>query len=126
MADKAFHVEVVSADAELYSGEATFVIARTTVGELGVMANHEPLLGQLVPGGYVVIVEESGERKAAAIEGGFLSITGQAVTILAESAEWADDVDVAAERSALEAAEPGSDEYNHAQARLSAAEQLAS
>ena len=45
MADKAFHVEVVSADAELYSGEATFVIARTTVGELGVMANHEPLLG---------------------------------------------------------------------------------
>ncbi|AFA72859.1 ATP synthase epsilon chain AtpC [Gordonia polyisoprenivorans VH2] len=126
MADKAFHVEVVSADAELYSGEATFVIARTTVGELGVMANHEPLLGQLVPGGYVVIVEESGERKAAAIEGGFLSITGQSVTILAESAEWADDVDVAAERSALESAEPGSDEYNHAQARLSAAEQLAS
>ena len=126
MADKAFHVEVVSADAELYSGEATFVIARTTVGELGVMANHEPLLGQLVPGGYVVIVEESGERMAAAIEGGFLSITGQSVTILAESAEWADDVDVAAERSALESAEPGSDEYNHAQARLSAAEQLAS
>ncbi|RPA58017.1 F0F1 ATP synthase subunit epsilon [Gordonia oryzae] len=126
MADKAFHVEVVSADAKLYSGEATFVIARTTVGELGVMANHEPLLGQLVPGGYVVIVEESGERKAAAIEGGFLSITGHSVTILAESAEWADDVDVAAERSTLESAEPGSDEYHHAQARLSAAEQLAS
>ncbi|MGC5248011.1 F0F1 ATP synthase subunit epsilon [Gordonia sp. DT219] len=124
MADKSFHVEVVSADAELYSGEATFVIARTTVGELGVMANHEPLLGQLVPGGYVVIVEENGERKAAAIEGGFLSTTGQSVTILAESAEWADGVDITAERSILDSAEPGTDEYNHAQARLSAAEQL--
>lgn len=124
MADKSFHVEVVSADAELYSGQVTFLIAKTTVGELGVMANHEPLLGQLVSGGYVVIVEESGERKAAAVEGGFLSITGESVTILAESAEWADGVDIAAERSALDAAEPGSDEYNRAQARLSAAEQL--
>ncbi|MEP9395470.1 MULTISPECIES: F0F1 ATP synthase subunit epsilon [Gordonia] len=124
MADKSFHVEVVSADAELYSGEATFVIAQTTVGELGVLANHEPLLGELVPGGFVVIVEESGDRKAAAIEGGFLSVTGESVTILAESAAWADDVDVAAEKAALEAAEPGSAEYNHAHARLTAAEHL--
>ncbi len=122
MADKSFHVEVVAADAELYSGEATFVIAQTTVGELGVLAGHEPLLGQLVPGGFVVIVEEDGTRKAAAVEGGFLSVTGEAVTILAEAATWADDVDLAAEKSALEAAEPGSDDYNRAHARIAAVE----
>ena len=110
MADKSFHVEVVSADRELYSGEATFVIAQTTVGELGVLANHEPLLGQLVPGGFVVIVEESGDRRAAAVEGGFLSVTGESVTILAEAADWADDVDVASERQTLDSAEPGTDE----------------
>lgn len=124
MAEKSFHVEVVSTDSELYSGPATFVIAQTTVGELGVLAGHEPLLGQLVPGGFVVIVEESGERKAAAIEGGFLSVTGEAVTILAESAQWADGVDITAQKAALDAAEPGSDEYNHAHALLTAAEHL--
>ncbi|WP_287005091.1 MULTISPECIES: F0F1 ATP synthase subunit epsilon [Gordonia] len=125
MAEKSFHVEVVSADAELYSGEATFVIAQTTVGEMGVLANHEPLLGQLVPGGFVVIVEESGTRKAAAVEGGFISVTGESVTILAEAAEWADGVDVNAEKSALESAEPGTTEYHRAHARLRAAEQIA-
>ncbi|GAC50853.1 F0F1 ATP synthase subunit epsilon [Gordonia aichiensis] len=125
MAEKSFHVEVVSADAELYSGEATFVIAQTTVGEMGVLANHEPLLGQLVPGGFVVIVEESGTRKAAAVEGGFISVTGASVTILAEAAEWADGVDVNAEKSALDSAEPGTPEYNRAHARLRAAEQIA-
>ena len=125
MAEKSFHVEVVSADAELYSGEATFVIAQTTVGEMGVLAHPEPLLGQLVPGGFVVIVEESGTRKAAAVEGGFISVTGESVTILAEAAEWADGVDVNAEKNTLDSAEPGTDEYNRAHARLRAAEQIA-
>ncbi|MDL9946059.1 F0F1 ATP synthase subunit epsilon [Gordonia sp. ABSL11-1] len=125
MADKSFHVEVVAADEKLYSGEATFVIAQTTSGELGVLANHEPLLGQLVPGGFVVIDEEGGKRLSAAVQGGFLSVTGESVTILAESAQWADDIDAAAERSALEAAEPGSDDYNRAHSRLAAAEHAA-
>ena len=100
------------------------MIAQTTVGELGVLANHEPLLGQLVPGGFVVIVEESGDRRAAAVEGGFLSVTGESVTILAEAADWADDADVASERQTLDSAEPGTDEYNRAHARLAAAEHL--
>ncbi|NDZ94697.1 F0F1 ATP synthase subunit epsilon [Streptomyces sp. SID6673] len=125
MADKSFHVEVVAADEKLYSGEATFVIAQTTSGELGVLANHEPLLGQLVPGGFVVIAEESGKRLSAAVQGGFLSVTGESVTVLAESAQWADDIDAAAERSALESAEPGTDEYNRAHSRLAAAEHAA-
>ncbi|MFT4127804.1 MAG: F0F1 ATP synthase subunit epsilon [Gordonia sp. (in: high G+C Gram-positive bacteria)] len=122
MADNSFHVEVVSADRRLFSGEATFLIAQTTVGELGVLAGHEPLLGQLVPGGFVVIDEVGQSRRAAAIEGGFLSVTGESVTVLAESAQWADDVDVAAEKAALESAEAGSPEFHHAHALLAAAE----
>ncbi|MAU83300.1 F0F1 ATP synthase subunit epsilon [Gordonia sp. Z-3] len=125
MAEKSFHVEVVAADDRLYSGEATFVIAQTTSGELGVMANHEPLLGQLVAGGFVVVVEEGGNRRTLAVQGGFLSVTGEAVTILAESAQWADGIDAAAERAAMEAADPGSDEYNRAHSRLVAAEHTA-
>lgn len=125
MADKSFHVELVAADAELYSGEATFVIAQTTVGELGVLAGHEPLLGQLVPGGFVVIVEENGERKVAAVEGGFLSITGETVTVLAESAIWSSDVDVEAARVALENAEPDTVEYYRANSQVQAVEYVA-
>ena len=124
MADTAFHIEVVSADTRLYSGEATFVIAQTTEGELGVLANHEPLLGQLVEGGFVLIEEEGGQRKVAAVQGGFLSVTGKTVTVLAESAEWADEVDADAERSVLESEEEGSERYIRAQSRLRAVEEL--
>lgn len=122
MADKSFHVEIVAADEQLYSGEATFVIAHTTSGELGILAHHEPLLGQLVAGGFVVIVEEGGNRLSVAVQGGFLSVTGEAVTVLAESAQWSDGIDEAAEKAALEAAEPGSADYDRAHSRLAAVE----
>ena len=52
-------------------------------------------------------------------------MTGESVTILAEAAEWADGVDVNAEKNTLDSAEPGTDEYNRAHARLRAAEQIA-
>lgn len=124
MADGSFQVEVVAVEERIYSGEATFVIAQTTEGELGVLHNHEPLLGQLVENGFVVIDQTDGVRKVAAVQGGFLSVTGDSVTVLAESAEWARDVDVDAEKAVLESAEEGSDEYLHAESRLRAVEQL--
>lgn len=124
MAEKSFQVDIVSTEQKLYSGKATFLVAQTTVGELGVLASHEPLLGELVPGGFVMIAEEDGPRRAAAVEGGFLSVTGESVTVLAESAQWADDVDVSAQRAAMEAAEPDSAEYHHAHALVRAAESI--
>ncbi|SIR82416.1 F0F1 ATP synthase subunit epsilon [Williamsia sterculiae] len=124
MADTSFKVEVVAVEEQIFSGEATFVIAQTTEGELGVLHNHEPLFGQLIPGGFVVIDESDGDRRVAAVQGGFLSVTGESVTVLAEAAEWADDVDADAERQALEEAEEGSDEYHRAQSRLRAVEEL--
>ncbi|GAA3043580.1 F0F1 ATP synthase subunit epsilon [Gordonia defluvii] len=125
MADKSFRVEVVSADERLYSGDATMLVAQTTDGEIGVLAGHAPLLGQLTEGGYIAITEADGSRRVAAVTGGFLSVSADVVTILAESAEWAHTVDVAAETAALDAAEPGSAAHHLAKSRLSAAAALA-
>lgn len=125
MADTAFQVEVVSVEERLWSGEATFVIAQTTEGELGVLAHHEPLFGQLTTGGAVAIDTVGGERLAAAIRGGFLSVTGEKVTVLADGAEWAASLDEAEVRRSLEAAAEGSDEQATAQGRLRAIEFLA-
>lgn len=124
MPETPFHVEVVAVDQRLYSGEATIVVAQTTEGEIGLLARHEPMLGQLSPGGYVLIEEDGGQRKVAAVQGGFLSVTGDTVTVLAESAEWADEVDADAERSALESEEDGSERYVRAQSRLRAVKEL--
>lgn len=124
MADASFQVEVVAVEERIYSGDATFVIAQTTEGELGVLHNHEPLLGQLVENGFVLIEQTDGVRKVVAVQGGFLSVTGESVTVLAESAEWADEVNADAEKAILESAEEGSDEYLRAESRLKAVEQL--
>ncbi|GAB2638693.1 F0F1 ATP synthase subunit epsilon [Gordonia jinhuaensis] len=124
MADGVFAVDVVSVEERLYEGEATFVIAQTTEGELGVLASHEPLFGELNPGGFVVIDEVGGNRLVAAVHGGFLSVTGEKVTVLAEAAEWASSVDAAQEREVLESAEEGSPEYERALSRLRAVEML--
>ncbi|GAA4400348.1 F0F1 ATP synthase subunit epsilon [Tsukamurella soli] len=125
MADTSFQVEIVSVEERLYSGEATFVIAQTTEGELGVLAHHEPLFGQLITGGAVAIEPVDGDRLAAAIRGGFLSVTGDKVTVLADGAEWASSLNEADVRRELDAAAEGSEEQAFAQGRLRALEYLA-
>ncbi|MGB3301365.1 F0F1 ATP synthase subunit epsilon [Gordonia sp. (in: high G+C Gram-positive bacteria)] len=124
MADKTFRLEVVSPDSELYSGEATFLVAQTTVGELGILASHAPMLAELAPGGAVVVTEAGGERTAFAVQGGFLSVTGESITVLAEAAQFVSEIDVAAERAILESAEPGSHKYLDAKSRVRAVEAL--
>jgi F-type H+-transporting ATPase subunit epsilon len=82
---KLFGVELVSAEAKVWSGEAEVVFARTTEGELGVLAGHAPLLGQLADPSQLRIKLESGEQLAYEVGGGFLSVTGDGVTVLAET-----------------------------------------
>jgi F-type H+-transporting ATPase subunit epsilon len=101
------HVELVAVERRLWSGEATMVIARTTEGELGVLPGHAPLLGQLAGGGVVRIKQEGGEELVVAVHGGFLSVTEDGVSILAEIAEWADEIDVPRAQAALERARAG-------------------
>lgn len=94
-------VELVAVEQRLWSGSAKLVSAQTTEGEIGVMPGHEPVLGQLVEGGVVSITTVDGERVVAAVHGGFLSVTASTVTILAESADMAQDVDVEAAKAVL-------------------------
>ncbi|GAA4674974.1 F0F1 ATP synthase subunit epsilon [Gordonia humi] len=122
MADKTFRLDVVAPDAQLYSGDASIVVAQTTVGQIGIMANHEPMLAELAPGGCVVLTDDAGVRKALAVQGGFLSVTADTVTVLAEAAQFSDDVDVAAERAVLDSAAEGSEDFLRAKSRVRAVE----
>ncbi|WP_026421403.1 F0F1 ATP synthase subunit epsilon [Actinokineospora inagensis] len=94
-------VQLVAVERRLWSGTGTFVVAQTTEGEIGILPGHEPVLGQLVPGGVVKIVTTDGETITAAVHGGFLSVTATSVSILAESAELSHEIDVDSARAAL-------------------------
>jgi F-type H+-transporting ATPase subunit epsilon len=115
-------VELVAVERRLWSGKATMVIAQTTEGELGVMPGHEPLLGQLVEGGVVKVRTTDGDTVVAAVYGGFLSVTGEGVSILAENAELADEIDIDQARAEVAAAQDA-DERARAEARVRAAGQ---
>jgi F-type H+-transporting ATPase subunit epsilon len=77
------HVELVSVEEKVWSGEADMLVARTTEGELGVLHGHAPLLGQLAEPSQVRIKRPEGEL-AYDVSGGFLSVTEDGVTVLAE------------------------------------------
>ena len=102
MAD--LHVELVSVEREVWSGEATQLTARTTEGDIGILPGHAPLLGQLADGGTVTIFQPGGDRVLAAVHGGFLSVTDEGVTVLAEVAELSADIDAGRARAALDRA----------------------
>ncbi|MBI8988317.1 F0F1 ATP synthase subunit epsilon [Corynebacterium meridianum] len=93
--------ELVAVERKLWSGNATIVTAQTTEGEIGVLAGHEPMLGQLIENGVVTIRPAEGDRLVAAVQGGFISVSKDKVTILADYAEWASEVDTAAAEIAL-------------------------
>ncbi|WP_163552449.1 F0F1 ATP synthase subunit epsilon [Candidatus Frankia alpina] len=78
-------VAIVSPEQEVWSGEADMVVVRTTDGDLGVLPGHVPLLGVLVSGG-TVRVKTGGREISAQVDGGFISVTHQGVSILAETA----------------------------------------
>ena len=115
------HVELVSVERLLWSGDATMVIARTTEGELGVLSGHAPLLGELAPGGIVRIQQEGGEELVFAVHGGFLSVTEDGVSVLAELAERSDEIDVGRAQQALERARAAGEDDDEAAASASRA-----
>ena len=78
------NVALVSPTEQVWSGEAKFVLARTTGGDLGVLPGHTPLFGVLVDG-LVSITETDGSKKEFTVKGGFLSVNNDRVSILTES-----------------------------------------
>ncbi|MFF0494729.1 F0F1 ATP synthase subunit epsilon [Nocardia sp. NPDC003482] len=115
-------VDLVSIERRMWSGEATFVSAQTTEGQIGILPGHEPVLGQLAEDSAVTIVGTDGERIVAAVHGGFFSVTAKTVRILAETAEFAADIDVESARSVLSDPNASEEAQNAARARVRAVE----
>jgi F-type H+-transporting ATPase subunit epsilon len=115
MSDDVMRVELVSADRLVWSGEATRVIARTTEGDVGILANHAPMLSLLVES-VVDVTTSDHETWIAAVDSGFLSVANNLVSILADKAEMSHDIDLESARADLERAHTqGSDEDEAAQ-----------
>jgi F-type H+-transporting ATPase subunit epsilon len=98
------HVDIVSAEAAIFSGLATMVFAPGVMGELGIMPRHAPLLTKIKPG-EVRIVTDEGNEEFFYVSGGMLEVQPHVVTILADTAARAKDLDEAAAQAAKERAE---------------------
>ncbi len=127
---KKLFVEIVSPEREIWAGEGDMVIAKTVEGEIGVMPGHVPVLSLLAEDAVVRVLgaRETGEVRAAA-HGGFVSVSGEGrISILAETAELAEDIDVERARTALKNATEGDDTaaLGRARSRLRAAGEDAS
>ena len=96
--------DIVSAEAEIFHGEAEMIVATGELGELGIAPRHAPLITRLKPG-KVVVTLPGGEKLDFAISGGILEVQPQVVTVLADTAIRAQDIDEAAVLSAKAEAE---------------------
>jgi F-type H+-transporting ATPase subunit epsilon len=103
---KPFRVDVVSPEATVWSGEATFVVARTPDGEIGIMADHEPLLAALVTSA-VEVEGTDGSRTTIGVHGGFLQVLRNQVTLLTDRAQISTGTKEDAARLATTLAEQG-------------------
>ena len=119
------HVDIVSAEKEIFSGAVEAVFASAIMGELGIYPRHTPLLTRLKPGEVRVLVD--GKEEQFYVSGGMLEVQPHVVTVLADTAMRADDVDEAAALAAKEDAERALNDtdakmdYAEAQAKLAEA-----
>ena len=120
------HCDIVSAEKAIFSGLVEMVVAHGSLGDLGIAPGHAPLLTELKPGPVRVILQ-SGEEQIYYVSGGFLEVQPSTVTVLADTAVRATDVDEAAALEAQRAAEAalttkhGDFDYGNAAAQLAEA-----
>src|ERR1700742_4368690 len=100
------NIDIVAVDRKIWSGEGTFLFTRTTSAESGILPSHIPLVAQLVDDAMVRVEREGEDDLRIAVDGGFLSVTEETVTILAESAEFSSEIDEAAARHDAESDDP--------------------
>ncbi len=120
-------VEVVAAERQILDEEFDEVLARTPGGQIGILPRHAPLLTTLVPG--EVLLRRGGEDTILAVGGGFMEVDHNHVVILADSAERAEEIDVAraeeARRRALERLASRAPEIDQERAQAALARALA-
>ena len=103
MADKTFNLQIISPTRIFFDGDVEMVEMKTTEGEIGVLARHIPLTAILEPG--VLRIRQQDGTKEAALHDGFVEIQKDKVTVLAESCEWPDEIDMERANEARERAE---------------------
>ncbi len=99
------HVDVVSSEESIYSGEAEFVVLPGVMGELGVYPKHTPLITQIKPGVVRIKTPGEAEEHIVFVQGGFLEVQPDVVTVLSDTAIRAKDLDEAKALQAKQAAE---------------------
>jgi F-type H+-transporting ATPase subunit epsilon len=100
MAAPTIRVDIVSAEEQIFSGEAEFVVLPGVMGELGIYPRHTPLFTQIRPGAVRMRVPDQAQEEFVFVQGGFLEVQPHHITVLADTAIRAKDLD---EKSALEA-----------------------
>ena len=105
MAAHTIHVDVVSAEALIYAGEAAFVVLPGEAGELGIYPQHTPLITRIKPGTVRIRPAEGGEEELIFVAGGILEVQPRVVTVLADTAIRGHDLDEAKATEALKRAE---------------------
>ncbi len=122
------HVDIVSAEKEIFSGTAEFLLAPAEQGEVGILPRHSEMLCMLTPG-QVMVRLVGGEEQWIYVAGGILEVQPHVVTILSDTAEHAYDLDEAkimeAKRKAQETMANRSSEFDYAQAQAELAEAVA-
>ncbi|MBK9738618.1 MAG: F0F1 ATP synthase subunit epsilon [Actinobacteria bacterium] len=105
--DKVLNVAVVSAERSLWSGQAKSIVAKTPEGDIGILPSHEPVLALLVESAPLRVEELDGSKLIVAIHGGFFSVAGNEVNVIAEVAEMGEDIDLERAKAALARAQDG-------------------
>jgi len=123
------HIDVVSAEASIFSGEAEFVVAPASAGEVGIYPNHAPMITTVKPGALRIKQADVAEETLIFISGGMLEVQPGLITVLADTAVRGHDLDeakaIAAKEAAMEAMKNRSSDMDYAKAQAELAEALA-
>lgn len=123
------HIDVVSAEASIFSGEAEFVVAPASAGEVGIYPNHAPMISTIKPGTLRIKQSNDAEEVLIYISGGLLEVQPGVVTVLADTAVRGHDLDeakaIAAKDAAIEAMQNRTSDMDYAKAQAELSEALA-
>jgi F-type H+-transporting ATPase subunit epsilon len=123
------HIDVVSAEASIFSGEATFVVAPASAGEVGIYPNHAPMITTVKPGALRIQLADTAEEVVIFISGGLLEVQPGMITVLADTAIRGHDLDeakaIAAKLAAEEAMKNRSSDMDYAKAQAELSEAMA-
>ena len=123
------HIDVVSAEASIFSGEAEFVVAPASAGEVGIYPNHAPMITTVKPGALRIKLPNTNDETLIFISGGLLEVQPGLITVLADTAVRGHDLDeakaIAAKEAAEEAMKNRSSDVDYAKAQAELSEALA-